>query len=69
MSKVATRNKCFHTPESYKEIENWIERHTNADERIHLYTASMMTYNWLIKELELDVEPTDETQIDWVEDA
>lgn len=34
----------FRTPESWKEIEDWIERHP-AEERIHLMTAAAMAWN------------------------
>ena len=34
----------FHTPTNITEVQDWIERH-NPDERAHLYTSAMMTYN------------------------
>jgi len=38
----------FHTPDSFQEIEKWIELH-NAEEKIHLYTAAYMTLNLCAK--------------------
>jgi len=37
-------NNLFRTPTSFKEIQEWIEKHP-AEDRLHLYTAAMMTYN------------------------
>lgn len=36
----------FHTPESKEEILAWINRHSPED-RAHLMTAMMMTWNYL----------------------
>lgn len=41
----------FHTPSSMEEIDNWIERHA-PEERIHLYTAAYMMYNWFASLIE-----------------
>ena len=38
----------FHTPADYREIENWINKHT-PEERVHLHTVMGMTHNLLAK--------------------
>ena len=38
----------FATPNSWKEVEEWIERHM-PEERAHLYTAAIMTWNLACK--------------------
>jgi len=37
-------NGMFRTPDDMGEIQDWIERH-NSDDKAHLYTAAMMTFN------------------------
>jgi len=44
MSKMLAENQLFTSPSSYEHIENWIEKHPGED-KIHLYTASIMTWN------------------------
>jgi hypothetical protein len=34
----------FRTPDSFKEIEEWIDGHSK-EEKAHLYTAAIMTWN------------------------
>jgi hypothetical protein len=45
------KQNLFATPKSFKEIEDWIELHAPED-RAHLYTASMMTWNYLVEAIE-----------------
>ena len=40
MDKVS----LYTTPESWEDLEAWIELH-NSDEKPHLYTAAMMAWN------------------------
>lgn len=35
----------FHTPKTFREIEDWIDAHS-AGEKAHLCTAAMMTWNY-----------------------
>ena len=35
----------FNTPDSFETIEAWINSH-NKEDRIHLWTAAMMTWNY-----------------------
>ncbi|RLC98515.1 MAG: hypothetical protein DRI65_18145, partial [Chloroflexota bacterium] len=44
-------NNLFKTPDKLEEIGEWIELQS-PDEKIHLYTAMMMTWNFLAKELD-----------------
>ena len=39
-----SEHNLFRTPDNFKELEDWIERHT-PEERIHLYTAAFMAWN------------------------
>lgn len=48
-------SNMFHTPESLDELMAWVERHSPED-RAHLYTAVMMTWNLAAKL----TTPTDE---------
>ena len=41
----------FNTPESFEVIEEWINAHP-AEDRIHLWTAAMMTWNYAAKLIE-----------------
>ena len=57
-ANVLTPNNMFHTPESWKEVVDWIELHSKED-RVHLYTAAVMAWNLaakasgdLVKEIE-----------------
>lgn len=43
---VIGKMNLFATPNSIKDIEDWIERHC-PEERAHLYTAMYMTWNYL----------------------
>jgi len=45
---VLKPHNFFHTPESWDEVERWIEQHPQED-RIHLYTAAIMTWNLAAK--------------------
>ena len=48
----------FNTPESFEVIEEWINSHP-AEDRIHLWTAAMMTWNYaakLIAETKAEIE-------------
>ena len=45
---VIKPHNFFHTPESWDEVERWIELHPKED-RIHLLTAAMMTWNLAVK--------------------
>lgn len=45
------KQNLFATPKSFKEIEDWIELHSPED-RAHLYTAAMMTWNYLVEAIE-----------------
>ena len=47
-ANVIKPHNFFHTPESWDEVERWINRHS-PDERIHLLTAAMMTWNLATK--------------------
>jgi len=38
----------FNTPESFEVIEEWINAHP-AEERVRLWTAAMMTWNYAAK--------------------
>jgi len=38
----------FATPDSFEVIEQWINKHP-AEDRIHLWTAAMMTWNYASK--------------------
>lgn len=44
-------HNLFHTPKNWDEVERWINRHS-PEERIHLLTAAMMTWNLAAKEAE-----------------
>jgi len=48
--KIEKQN-LFATPKSFKEIEDWIELHPQ-EERAHLYTAAMMTWNFIAEAIE-----------------
>jgi hypothetical protein len=37
-------HRFFHTPARWSEVEGWINRHP-AEDRIHLMTAALMTWN------------------------
>lgn len=43
----------FHTPETYQEIHDWIEKHP-PEQRISLYTVMGMTLNMTVKVLKND---------------
>ena len=47
-ANVLTPNNMFHTPDSWKEVVDWIEAHPRED-RIHLYTAAVMAWNLAAK--------------------
>ena len=47
-ANVLKPNGFFHTPKNWDEIEDWIESHPKED-RIHLYTAAIMTWNLAAK--------------------
>lgn len=51
-------NRLFHTPETMKEVVDWIEKHSPS-EKVHLYTAAMMTWNYLAKATNSEVQPPD----------
>lgn len=36
--------QMVHTPADWKELNDWIDRHS-PDERAHLYTAAIMAWN------------------------
>jgi hypothetical protein len=40
----------FHTPKEMAEVHAWIEAHPKED-RIHLYTAAYMTWNFLATQI------------------
>lgn len=40
------KNEMFHTPADMDYVMEWINRH-NPDDRPHLITAMMMTWNYL----------------------
>jgi hypothetical protein len=48
MTQTLTPTNLFHTPENLDELMCWIERHSPED-RAHLYTAAMMTWNLAAK--------------------
>ena len=54
-ANVLTPNNMFHTPESWDEVERWIELHPKED-RIHLYTAALMTWNLAAKTVNKETE-------------
>ena len=45
------KQNLFATPKSFKEVEDWIELHPPED-RPHLYTAAMMTWNFIAETIE-----------------
>jgi hypothetical protein len=47
-TKTIKPHGFFNTPESFDVIEDWINRHPKED-RIHLMTAAMMTWNYACK--------------------
>mgnify|MGYP000461419817 CR=1 FL=1 len=47
----------FHTPDSFKEVSDWIELHA-PEERIHLYTAAHMTMNLCAQIIKQEKEET-----------
>ena len=47
-SQTLTPHGLFNTPDSFKDIESWINAH-NKEDRIHLWTAAMMTWNYACK--------------------
>ena len=47
-TKTIQPHGFFNTPESFDVIEAWINRHPKED-RIHLMTAAMMTWNYACK--------------------
>jgi hypothetical protein len=48
-------NPMFYTPKSMTEVVAWIEEHPPND-RIHLYTAAMMTWNYLAAQTQKEEE-------------
>ena len=54
-ANVIKPHNMFHTPESWDEVERWINRHS-PDERIHLLTAAMMTWNLAAKTVNKETE-------------
>lgn len=46
--KTLTPTNLFHTPENFEELMRWIDRHSPED-RPHLITAAMMTWNLAAK--------------------
>ena len=55
-------NGLFAQPTDFKEIENWIERHS-PEERIHLWTAAMMTWNYLASQVNKENETHTKSEI------
>ena len=39
----------FHTPEDWDELTNWINKHSNYHERLHVMTAACMAWNLVCK--------------------
>tara|TARA_Y100000114_G_scaffold96579_1_gene89881 strand:+ start:366 stop:539 length:174 start_codon:yes stop_codon:yes gene_type:complete len=39
----------FHTPEDWKELNEWVMKHTDYQERMHIMTAVYMTWNLACK--------------------
>ena len=44
----------FHTPASWDELMDWVDRH-NRDDRPHLITAAAMGFNLAVKNMEHDL--------------
>lgn len=47
-ANVIKPNNFFHTPESWDEVERWIDAHPK-EARVILYTAAVMTWNLAAK--------------------
>ena len=56
MTQTLTPTNLFHTPENLDELMRWIERHSPED-RAHLMTAAMMTWNLASKLTAPEVTP------------
>ena len=44
-SRILKPHGLFNTPDSFETIEAWINSHSKED-RVHLWTAAMMTWNY-----------------------
>ena len=55
MSNQIKPTPMFHTPESWKEVADWIEAHPRED-RVHLYTAAGMTWNLAVAVTQSETE-------------
>lgn len=47
----------FHTPADWKELQDWIERHSPS-ERAHIMTAAVMGWNLAVRLSQLEEEPS-----------
>jgi hypothetical protein len=54
-ANVIKPNEMFHTPKSWDEVASWIELHRKED-RVHLYTAALMTWNLAAKTVNKETE-------------
>jgi hypothetical protein len=54
-ANVIKPNNFFHTPESWDEVERWIEAHPK-EARVILYTAALMAWNLAAKTVNKEYE-------------